>query len=157
MLTVGLMALLVAVVSGQDKDKKKEKPKVGADPLGFVFSFPKSITLDDKQKEKVEALKKEFGPKLTELTKKREAIFTAERMKAAKEAAKDKKGKEAFEAFMKGMKLTPEEEKKMKEITAEQFKLFKEIQTKKMDLLTDAQKEALKKKPSTTPKKDKDK
>ena len=166
-LVSGLLVLAVAVLltaSLSAEDKKEKKAKAGAKgPHAGAFSFPKKITLDDKQKEQLEALKKEYGPRLAEVDKKRSALLTPERVKAAKEARnkvtdeakgkelskEDKKelGKKANRAYNEALKLTTDEQKQLGAINKERAALMKEINAKKLALLTDDQKAALKPKP----------
>ena len=85
-LTVSFVAPVVAA------DKKKKKAPT-------AVKVHKSIELTADQKTKVEALNKEFGPKLAECRKKAASIITADQKKARTEAMKKakadgKKGKE---------------------------------------------------------------
>src|SRR5262249_32676137 len=149
-------------------EKKKPKAK---EPYAGLFSFGKKITLTDKQKEQLEALKKDYVPKLVEQDKKRDAILTPERVKEAKAARKkvldegkgkdlDKKEKKepaakANKAYNEALKITKEEKKELGETNKARHALVKEINTKKMALLTDEQKAALKPKPKKDKGKDK--
>jgi hypothetical protein len=147
-IVLGVAALLAA--SGRaDEQKAEKKAKPKGEPFAAVFSFPKSIQLDDKQKEAVAGLKKEYTPQLEELRGKRVKIITPERQKAMAEAVKaakaeGKKGKELNEARLAALKLTDEEKGQLKELDQAQLKLAKEIGQKKMALLTDEQKASLK-------------
>jgi Spy/CpxP family protein refolding chaperone len=160
LLAVGMAALLVASLSAEDTKKAKGKKPAGAkDPFAGIFPF-KQVKLDDKQTEQVETLKKEYGPKLAELTKKYTAVITPQRAKDAHEASKkalaDGKSKgEAKKAAQEALKLTTDEQATLKEIGKDRKKLGQEIRQKITALLTDEQKEALKAKPK--PKKEKPK
>src|SRR5439155_26767252 len=102
---------------------------------------------------------KEYAPRLAELDRRRDAVVTPEREKAARDArkaaaAEGKKGKELNKAYSDALNLTKEEHKQLGEIQRERGKLVKEINEKKMALLTGEQKEMLKSKPK--PKKEKE-
>src|SRR5205823_222635 len=94
----------VGTVSADEKNKDEKKP--AAVPFASQFSFPKQIKLTEEQQKKVEDLRKEYVPQLTALQQKIGVIITPERQKAAAEARKDKKGKEAEEAVQAAIKLT---------------------------------------------------
>lgn|SRR5262249_28832562 len=147
-LSVCCLAVLLGAAPAQDKKSEKKKPK--DDPISAAFAMPKKITLDAKQQAKLEELKKEYTPRLKEQYEKLDKILTPEKVKAA-EAARDvaaaegKKKKELQEVYEQALKLTPEEKAQRKEILSALKKLQGEIRTKKIDMLTDEQKEALKK------------
>ena len=147
LLAVGLSAVLFGAMPAEGA-KKAKKP---SEPYAGVFAF-KKITLSDKQKEQVAALRKDYVPKLTELDKKRNAIRTPDRLKAALAARKaaaseGKKGKELTKIYNEALKLSPDEAKELAGLDKSYGALMKEINKKKMDLLTDEQKAALKPKP----------
>ena len=75
-----LAVAFVAPAVAADKKKKKAPTAV---------KVPKSIELTADQKTKVEALNKEFGPKLAECRKKAASIITADQKKARTEAMKN--------------------------------------------------------------------
>jgi hypothetical protein len=141
---LGVAALLVA--SGRAEEKKA---KAKAVPYAGLFSFPKNkIELTDQQKEKLEALRKEYTPQLQEIDAKIKKILTPERQKAAEAAVKTakeagKKGKELAEARNAALNLSAEEKAQLKELSEPRGKLVKEIVGKKQALLTDEQKAAL--------------
>ena len=74
-LTVSFAAPAIAA------DKKKKK-------VPNVVRVPKGIELTTDQKTKVEALNKEFGPKLAECKAKANSIITADQKKARTESMK---------------------------------------------------------------------
>lgn len=195
LLAVAFVAALTLSAQAEDKKPaKKDVKKKAPAPFANLFTYPKQVKLDDKQKEQVEALRAEYAPKLADLNKKQagivsperikeanaarkkasDAILPPERVKAAREAAKDKKGKEAGKAYNEALKLTAEEQAKLKglnkvyddalkitpeekaqiaAINKERSALMKEINTKKVAILTAEQKEALKPKQPKTEKK----
>lgn len=154
-LSAACLAALLALPLLADEKKKEEKKKPPPkDAHAAVFNFPKvaQIKLDDKQLEKMAELRRDYTPKLDELALKRAKIIPRERELAAnaarKEAAAAKKTKkEQEEAYSTALKLTEDEQAQMKEINAERRKVVREINEKKMALLTEEQKEQLKKKP----------
>jgi hypothetical protein len=145
-----LAALLASPLLAEDKKADKKQP--AKNPYGQTFSFPKGITPDANQQAKLDELKKEYGPRLDELNAKLAKVMTPERQKAAAAARKaaqgeGKKGKEVQEAVLTALKLSSEEEAQYKEVQQARTKLNREINKKKTELLTDEQKEKLKKKP----------
>jgi hypothetical protein len=149
--------LVVPALAADKADKKPQKKPVAKPANNLLFSFPKAIKLDAGQQEKLEALKKEYTPKLTELTAKQAKIMTPERIKARQEATAaakkaGKKGKELAEAAQAALNLSKEEQKELAQTRGQFVKLVQEINKKKMALLTDEQKALLKpKKPTKKP------
>lgn len=142
-------ALVVASASAEDKKAGKKKPKPKAEPFAQLFSFPKQITPDDKQKAALAELKKEYTPKLLAIQSRAAKVMTPERQKAAAAARKEaaaagKKGKELAEAVSAALKLSDTEKAELKAINQDRGKLFREINQKKMALLTPEQKAQLK-------------
>lgn len=149
-LLVVLAMLLVSPVLAADKAKKK-KPRKRPAPGAQLFQVSKKIKLDDKQKEALAALRKEYAPRVKEAFAKIGAVMTPERRKAAAAALKKardegKKGKELRKARLEALKLSEEDVKQLKSAQAELAKLRKEIQGKIRGLLTDEQKEQIKSK-----------
>jgi len=152
-LPVFAFALVFTLAASAEDKKKADEPKKPA-PFANVFTFPKTVTLAADQQKKLDELKKEYTPKLEELKKQQDAILTADRVKAQKEAlakakADGKKGKELNEAGQAALKLTEAETKQLAESKMAQSKLMGEINKKKMEVLTDEQKKALQPKPKT--------
>ena len=135
-LTVAFTAPAVAA------DKKKKK-------VPNVVKVPKGIELDADQKTKVEALNKEFGPKLAECRKKQASIITKDQKKARAEAVKKakadgKKGKELQAAANAVLALTDDQKAQQVECKKAIGALQKEIKTQFAALLTDEQKAKIK-------------
>lgn len=153
-----LMFALVAFVSvgtafGADDAKPKKNQKKNANP--GIFGQVAKLDLTDEQKAQVAEVRKEFGPKLAELTK---AVgLTKEdreaRMAAQKEAKeKGLKGKELRDYVNAKAPLTDEQKEAQKAVN----QLNGKIRTKLASILTDEQKEKLglnKKKPGANKKK----
>lgn len=142
-LAVGLMVSLISPATAADEAKGKGKKAAAAGQQ--VFAIPKEITLTDEQKTKLEAIKKEHGPKVSELTKKIDESLTDEQKKARKEAgdkakADGKKGKDLQAAVDEALKLTDDQKKQRAEVQPELTKLSLTIKEQIHGILTDEQK-----------------
>ena len=139
-----LSACLMAVAFGAPAvaaDKKKKTP--------VAVKVPKSIELTADQKTKVEALNKEFGPKLAECRKKAASIITADQKKVRTEATKKakadgKKGKELRAAVNAAVAITADQKAQQAECKKVMGALQKQIKTQFAALLTDEQKAKIK-------------
>ncbi len=140
-LTACVLAVsFVTPVMAADKKKKKAPTAV---------KVPKGIELTADQKTKVDALNKEFGPKLAECRKKAAGIITADQKKARIEAVKKakadgKKGKEVQAAANAAVAITDDQKAQQTECKKAMGALNKEIRTQFAALLTDDQKAKLK-------------
>jgi hypothetical protein len=152
-----VLLLAAASVRADDPTKPDKKPAQKADRVGNVFKVPEGITLTEEQKSKVEALKKEWGDKLTAAFKKVDGVYSREQRKArtaARKAATDagKKGKELREAVDAAVSLTDEQKKQLADAQTE----LKDLQTKARSgltaLFTDEQKKLLRKQKKSTKK-----
>ena len=119
-------------------DKKKKKTPV-------AVKVPKSIELSAAQKTKLDALNKEFGPKLAECRAKAGSIVTKDQKKARVEALKKakadgKKGKELRAAADAALALTADQKAQQAETKKAMMVLNKEIKTQFAAILTDEQK-----------------
>jgi Spy/CpxP family protein refolding chaperone len=154
----GMLALVVslAVVGNlwaaeekSHKDGKHQRP--GMDRMEVLpEQMLKGLNLTDDQKTKVEALKKEYGPKVKDAWQKTESVLTEDQKKARGEAMKaakaaGKKGPEAFKDVQAAVKLTDEQKAKMDEARKSAQAVRKEVREKFMAMLTPEQKEQLKK------------
>ena len=107
------------------------------------------IELTADQKSKLDALNKEFGPKLAECRKKAASIITADQKKAKADAIKKakadgKKGKELRAAVNAALAITADQKTKQAETKKAMAALNKQIKTQFAALLTDEQKAKLK-------------
>jgi hypothetical protein len=140
-LTACVLAVsFVTPVMAADKKKKKAPTAV---------KVPMGIELTADQKTKVDALNKEFGPKLAECRKKAAGIITADQKKARAEAVKKakadgKKGKEVQAAANAALAITADQKTQQAECKKAMGALNKEIKTQFAALLTDEQKAKLK-------------
>ena len=130
-LTLSFVAPAVAA------DKKKKTP--------VAIKVPKSIELTADQKTKLDALNKEFGPKLAECKAKAGSIVTKDQKKARVEALKKakadgKKGKELRAAADAALALTADQKAQQAETKKAMMVLNKEIKTQFAAILTDEQK-----------------
>jgi len=120
MTLLALAAVIALPLSAEDKKEKKSKK--GGNPLAQTVAKVKEAGADEGTVEKVEALAKEYGPKLLEA---REGLGDAakkiaEARKAA--SAEGKKGKDLQAAVEAAVQLTDEQKAAQAEM--------KEIQTK---------------------------
>jgi Spy/CpxP family protein refolding chaperone len=149
-LVLTLSLVFVADASAQRKERRREGRPGGRPNFSRVDMMVMGLTLTDVQKTKVAELKKEYDPKFKESREKLDSILTEEQKKARKEAvdkarADGKQGKEAWDAAVAAVKLTPEQQKKMDEAKKASDALDKEVREKVEALLTPEQKEQQKK------------
>jgi Spy/CpxP family protein refolding chaperone len=139
-LALGLAALVIAPLFAQDAQKGKGKGnRPGARD---AFALPRSITLSDDQKSKLEDIKKKYEGKLAEIRKKGELTKEQQdaRAKAMEEAkSAGKKGRELFQAAQGAVNLTDDQKKAQADLAS----VSKEIQDAIKGILTDEQKAAL--------------
>lgn len=151
-LVVGGLVLMVGTLAlaAEGKKARPTRPE-GREGRKFdPFAWINRLNLSEEQKGKVEALRKEYEPKLAEGRAKLDGILTPEQKKAQKEAiakAKEagKTGRELFEASRNAVQLTEEQQKQMKEVRTHIAELQHQIREKIMGLLTDEQKAELRK------------
>ena len=150
-LVLAITAPLMAQEKARKKGQKRRRPAAREGSTILPKQLLEGLELSAEQKTKMEALNKEFGPKLKEARAKMEGIVTdeqkkarAEAMKAAKEAGK--KGRELREAAEAAVQLTDEQKAKMAEVKKVMGPLQKEIREKFIALLTPEQKEVVKEK-----------
>jgi Spy/CpxP family protein refolding chaperone len=124
----------------------------GGMAAGFerLMAAVQKLDLTADQKDKFEALKKEYAPKFKDLREKSEKILTdeqktarADAMKKA-EAATGEDRREAYRKVRDAVKLTDDQKKQMDSVMKEGRSLFEEARTKITDKLTDDQKAKLK-------------
>ncbi|HVV99862.1 MAG TPA: hypothetical protein VHB77_05960 [Planctomycetaceae bacterium] len=145
LLVLGLLAGAAGSVQAAEKAKKAKK-----DPTAASFNLPAAITLTDEQRTKLDEVKKEYSPKVSELLDKKNGILTADQKKARAEAVKaakaeGKKGKDLMAAGEEAMKLSDDQKEQMAAVDKDLKALNKEIRGKITEFLTDEQKAALKK------------
>jgi Spy/CpxP family protein refolding chaperone len=153
-LVLALVLAITAPLMAQQKGRKKGQKRRPAAREGFTVvprHLLEGLELTAEQKEKVEALNKEYGPKLKEARAKMDGIVTDEQRKARMQAIKGakeagKKGKELRKAVEAAVQLTDEQKAQMAEVKKAMGPLQREIREKFMALLTPEQKEAIKEK-----------
>ncbi len=148
-LVLAVVVLMACPLLAQDRKKKGEGKRggPGGDPMAMML---RDLNLTDEQKAKVQEVRKEFGPKLAEIQKKRDGVLTDEQKKARDEAVKSardagKSPREVFAAGREAVKLTDEQQAKMAEIQKEAGALEKERMEKIKEILTPEQNEKLEK------------
>ena len=144
MVVCGLMVSMVSSIGMAQDAQGKGKKKAAMEAGQQIFTLPNEITLTDDQKTKLEAIKKEHGPKLSELTKKLDESLTDEQKKARKAAgdkarADGKKGKDLQAAGEEALKLTDDQKKQRSEVQPELAKLQASIREQIHGMLTDEQ------------------
>ena len=155
LMLLSLVLLVAAPLAAAEEKAKKAKGK-GAANAGIFANIAK-LDLNAEQKEKLAAVKKTFGPKLTELRKK--AGLSAETRKARAAAQKEAtekglKGKDRQEFLDSKSNLTDDQKKAVAEMAAATLKAKAAIAA----FLTDEQKAKAKiggKKSADAPKKKK--
>ncbi|HUQ71333.1 MAG TPA: hypothetical protein VM165_17525 [Planctomycetaceae bacterium] len=154
-IVLGLAAGLIAMTAlSADAQDKKGKKNAAAGAGSQAFQLPKEVTLTAEQQAKLDALKKEHGPKLAELQKKVDDLLSPEQIQARKDAvakAKTEKleGKSRREAIESALKLTPEQKAKWDAANKDLQAKTTEVRGKIAEFLTDEQKEKV---PNLVPK-----
>lgn len=140
--------LLASSVIAQEKKKKGKKGPQGPDPIKQLLQ---GVKLTDEQKPKVQEIRKEFEAPAAEVRKKIEDILTtdqkkkrAEAVKAAKEAGKTSPG-ELEVAGREAMKPTDDQKEKLAELRKDMIRAHMQMRRQLMEILTDEQKEQVKK------------
>lgn len=147
-LAATVIAASVSSAFAADDTGTKKKKKADAGANAQVFKLPDTVQLTPEQQEKLDALKKEHGPKVAELQKKADDVLTPEQKAARKDAlAKAKtdqvKGKAQREAVMTALNLTPEQKTKWDAAQAEVKAYNATVRGKIGELLTDEQKASI--------------
>lgn len=157
----GMMFTAMVSVNAADEaiKTKKEKKAQGPQAGGQIFKLPEEVKLTEEQQEKLNGLKKEYGPKLAEAQKKIDDILTTDQKSARKDAlakakAENAKGKARQTLINDALKLTDEQQPKWDAAQKEAQELQATVRGKISELLTDEQKALV---PSLAPKKGKKK
>jgi acetyl esterase len=127
--------LVVSIVRAQDRDQPRQQAQ-----FQQLFSL-RGVEFTEEQRGKVNDLRKQYAPKLVELQRLRNSIYTREQRQARQNAFQTarnagKQGEELQAAVSKALKLTDEQKKKQASLQQEQNKLVQEIQTSIRGLLT---------------------
>ena len=157
LMTLAIAMFLTAPLMAQQKPQKKRAVARLSAPsrvlarLSKLHKTMESLDLSDEQKEAFKKMHEEVGPKMKEALEKVSELLTEEQKTAAKEAAKKAKeaGKEGwalFRSIESAVKLTDAQKEKMEEVGKEMTKLQQTIMKKVTGLLTDEQKQTLRKK-----------
>ena len=144
-LVFGLLAL-AGITFGAPDAKKEKKGAKGGDPTAAVKKKLESLDLTAEQKEKIDKIVAEQGPKLKAAAEKVNASITDEQRKARAEAQKaakaaGKKKKEAQDDITAAMKLTDEQKKALEEATKAQREATESLNKAVSEVLTPEQRE----------------
>jgi len=139
-----VVALLIANSAGAAGKKDGAKKDGGIAYFQTIDRNLKPVTLTEDQKSKLDALKKEYEPKLKDAYAKQNAL-TPDQKKAGEDAkkaaqAEGKKGKELKAAVAEAVKKTDDQKKQEKEAHKQLSVLEKELREKVMGMLTSDQK-----------------
>jgi len=155
--------VVVALMAGSALAQNPDQPRQGrggrgpggfggGDPAGMFERLAGAIQkldLTAEQKEKVEALKKEYAPKVKAVKEKMDGVLTADQKsarEAAVKAAREAKGDDrraAYQKIREAVKLTDDQKKAMEPIMKDAQTLSQEVRTKFNALLTEEQKTKL--------------
>ena len=147
LLVLALAVVIASPLVAGDKKKRKRKGRKGHHAA--VIHLPRTIQLTAEQKQKVAALRKEFGPKLTALQKKFQDVLTPEQKKARRAAFKEARaagtrGKDLRKALNAAVQLTKEQKQQMKTARKEMHTLREQIHAALVKILTPEQQTQLK-------------
>ncbi len=141
---VVLSLLFSGLTQGQERGREGQ-PR-GERPAGERQSaprseFPAEIKLTDEQQTKLGELRATFGAKFAELAKERDAILTAEQLKARGEVEQKIRAggmsrQEVAELFANAVKLTPDQKTKTEAVEQAANKLRQEAEQAKLAVLT---------------------
>lgn len=136
---VGWFVLIGSPLFAQDNQQRQ-----APDPFQPFFTLP-GIEFSQDQQAKVEEIRKEIVPKLTESQKKWNSIITQEQIQARQEAfrkaqAAGKQGQELRDVVEAAVKLTDEQKRQQAVLQEERNKLAVEVRTRLIALLTPEQK-----------------
>ena len=162
-----VVALSIAAAAvAQDSEKAKEKAKAARlSPAAQAMlrierlrEAVESLDLTAEQKEQLQKVRQDLGPKMTEVVKKVRDLLTEEQRKTVEEVAKKaqeagKKGAEVFRAVESSVKLTDEQTEKLNKVGQEIAALQKQMMKGVMGVLTPEQREKIKEKMAAPAKK----
>ena len=125
------------------ENSAQDNPRQHPDPFRRFFTSP-GFEFSKQQQARVEEIKREFLPKLTENQNKWNGVITAEQLQARREAfqkARDagKEGQELRGAVNAAVKFTADQQKQRAAIQSERNKILAEIRSDLVALLTDDQ------------------
>ncbi|MCS7238624.1 MAG: hypothetical protein NZ899_10200 [Thermoguttaceae bacterium] len=147
---LGVVAgLVVGVAWAQEvKQKPKKEPKPAQPQIPALDQWLRGVELSAEQKEKVEALKREFAPAIAEVNKAMEGVFTEEQRKirreiAAKGKAEGKTPQEVRKLQDEAVKLTPEQKEKIAQLTAQRREVLQKLAKHLLEILTPEQKQVV--------------
>jgi acetyl esterase/lipase len=138
-----VLGLFIVLPAGAQDAQQGPNRRTEAAPFQAVFSV-RGIEFTEQQQASVAELREKYTPQLTELQRKRNAIYTAEQRRArrtAVQAARDagKSMQEAFQAANAATQLTDEQQQQLAAVQMEQSELSATIQAEVRKLLTKEQ------------------
>lgn len=143
------LSALFSILSGGDmlaQDNAQQNPQ-RTDSFQRFFTLPE-IEFSEEQQMKVQEIRKEFLPKLTENRKKWDGVITSEQVQARREAlqkarSEGKEGRELQNAANAAIKLTDEQRNQRAAAQKERDELSAQIRTKLIALLTEEQRRTI--------------
>ena len=153
-LALGLTMILATGAVAQEKKKGKRAQlhpfSMAMVKFEAVHNALKKVELTDAQNEQLKKLHESMNPKLADLMKKVTAIVGEEKMKAAGEAAKQAKeaGKNPRQVALvveKACSLSDEQSEKLTALAKDLNKIQRDMMKQVNSMLTDDQKEVMKK------------
>ncbi|MBC8875366.1 MAG: alpha/beta hydrolase fold domain-containing protein [Planctomycetes bacterium] len=137
-LTLIITTALFSQEKGRQDAKQTRQPQQAAFQQVFVLQ---GVEFSEDQRAKVDEISNKYVPKLAEIQKKQQSIFTEEQMQARREAYRaareaGKEGRALQEAARAAIKLTEEQQKQLAAIQEERAELTTQIQNELRALLT---------------------
>jgi hypothetical protein len=158
LLATAAVLLIPAVLVAQDAQPQKKKGRAGrltpaAQALMRIDRMREALDgmdLTAEQKEQLNAIREELGPKMKEAFEKIQEILTEEQQSIATQAMQEardagKKGRQLFLAIESAMNYTDEQKEKLAEVGKPMMKLQNQLMKKVLGILTSEQRETLKK------------
>jgi acetyl esterase len=147
-------ALLVLSATPLHAQQGDRQPRV---PFQQVFALP-GIELSREQAAKVEVIRKQATPKLRQLQRQQNEVYTPEQRRARREALQagrqaGKRGAELRQAVDKAVNLSQEQKDKLAALSKEQEEVVAGVHKQLVSLLTEAQQRQLRQRrqPATAP------
>lgn len=148
-LSVTLTLIVTSTLLSQEAERqdarRPRQPQQAAFQQVFVL---RGVEFSEEQRAKVDEIRKKYVPKLAEIQKKQQSIFTEEQMQARREAFRaareaGKEGNELREAAEAAFTLTNDQRKQLAAIQRERAELATQIQSELRTRLTREQRNQL--------------
>jgi acetyl esterase len=148
-LSITLTLIITSSLPSQEKRRPGARRAQQRQQAAFqqVFTL-RGVEFSEDQRAKVDEIRKKYVPKLAEIQKKQQSIFTEEQIQARREAFRaareaGKEGAELRQAVEAAFKLTDEQQKRLAAIQKERAELMAQIRSELEDLLTKEQRTRL--------------